>query len=299
MDVTGDGKIDLLSGCYSDHDPMAGLFQVLKGSAEGFAKAEPLQGADGNPLILPFADADAEDDEDGGDIIDRICTRPSAADLDGDGQLDLVIGNFRGQFAFWRGSAAGRFAAAPTWLTSSDGARLAVGFHGDPCLVDWDQDGDLDIVSGSGGGEISLALNRGNPREPRFEAFAEIYPAPKQKPEEVMPDDRHIQRPASSTRVWADDIDGDGKLDLLVGDQFTLRIPAPGITLERAKAAQQEFNTATAALQEIFADLDPTDEAAQAAASKAWSEGYNAARKARAPFVDERVTGTVWLLRQK
>lgn len=299
MDVTGDGKIDLLSGCYSDHDPMAGLFQVLRGVEGGFAKAEPLSGADGAPLILPSS-VD-EEDEAAGDtaMLDRICTRPTAADLDADGHLDLLIGNFRGTFAWWRGTGPGRFAAAPEWLVSSAGKPLAVGHHSDPCAVDWDRDGDLDIVSGSAGGEISLALNLGSKTAPRFEPFETIYAAPEAGPEGVQPDDRHVRRPAGSTRVWVDDIDGDGKLDLLVGDQFTLRIPAAGVSLERAQAAQDEFNAALEALQRLFDELDPSDTEAQERISKAWSEGFDAARKARAPFVDERMTGAVWLLRQR
>ena len=37
-----------------------------------------------------------------------------------------------------------------------------------------------------------------------------------------------VDHPGSSTRVWADDLNGDGKLDLLVGDSVRLEIPKKG-----------------------------------------------------------------------
>src|SRR5688572_32602457 len=124
---------------------MAGLLQVLWGSKDGsFAPAKVLDGSDGKPLVLP-----------GEDDIDRICTRAFAADLDGDAKLDLVIGNFRGTFAFVRGEGQGKFAPQASWI-ETDGGKLEVGHHGDPFLVDWDGDGDLDLLSGSAQGGAFL-----------------------------------------------------------------------------------------------------------------------------------------------
>ena len=48
--------------------------------------------------------------------IDRICTRPTAVDLDGDGKLDIVSGNFRGTFHFFAGQGKGKFAPKSTLL---------------------------------------------------------------------------------------------------------------------------------------------------------------------------------------
>ena len=88
MDIDGDGHRDILSGSYSRmENSMAGLFQVLYGKADGtFRKAEVLKGTDGQPLIIPANDNDQ--------LTEKICTRPFAVDWDGDGHLDLVVGNF-------------------------------------------------------------------------------------------------------------------------------------------------------------------------------------------------------------
>ena len=73
MDLNEDGHLDILSGTYSRQDQdMAGTFQVLYGSEDGFKVAEELKGTDGEPLIIP---ADEEN------MILKICTRPFACDI--------------------------------------------------------------------------------------------------------------------------------------------------------------------------------------------------------------------------
>ena len=69
---------------------MAGLFQVLYGKPDRtFRKAEVLKGTDGEPLIIPVRSKPGK----GEDWANNICTRPFAVDWDGDGHLDLVVGN--------------------------------------------------------------------------------------------------------------------------------------------------------------------------------------------------------------
>ena len=109
MDLNGDGNIDILSGSYSRMDEdMAGLFQVLWGADAGtFKKAEVLKGTDGEPLLLqrtkPRKIWGFTISKDKGNSTDKICTRPTAVDLDGDGKLDIVSGNFAGSFAVFAG----------------------------------------------------------------------------------------------------------------------------------------------------------------------------------------------------
>jgi hypothetical protein len=222
VDLNEDGQGDILSGSYSrrgHEDGMAGVFQVLYGSADGkFAAAAELNGVDGKPLVIP-ADNDTE-------IPKKICTRPTAVDWDGDGDLDLVVGNFEGTFCVFSGEGKGKFDPVPKFLDANDGEALKVpGAHSDPALVDWDGDGDLDILSGSSEGGVHWAENLG---EGSVAAFKTIIEAGSGDAWGEAVKLSALKGAASSTRVFAADVDGDGKLDLLVGDQVTVETAAGG-----------------------------------------------------------------------
>lgn len=291
MELNGDGRIDILSGSYSRQDEnMAGLFQVLWGKPDGtFAAPEGLKGSDGELLLItPITAGDAE--ADGDTMIQKICTRPYAADLDGDGHLDLVAGNFGGTFAFFRGEGKGKFAAKNSWLEAA-GKPMTVPHHSDPFLVDWDHDGDLDLLSGSSSGGAFLFLNEGSKTAPKFAAAITLLP--EHQHAETMPiGDAHLQGPQGSTRVWAADVDGDGKLDLLVGDQVRLAFAVDGV---EAATAQKQLLEHGAKVAKLYEQMSKANEAEQEALQKQVDE----LDAEKAKFVREEATGFVWLLRQK
>jgi hypothetical protein len=291
VDVNGDGQLDILSGSYSRQDrAMAGLFQVLYGKTDGtFAKPVVLNGTDEKPLLLP---GDSEDT-----VTDRICTRPTAVDLDGDGKLDIVSGNFAGTFFLFAGEGKGRFAPQATPLKSGD-KSLHVAMHSDPFFVDWDRDGDLDLLSGSAQGGVYYAENMGSKTAPRFRAFAEmVAPAGHETSAEVTTDDEHFKYPGSSTRVWADDINGDGLLDLLIGDQVELIEPAAGVELADAKKRFAEWKEKLAKLMEVSPWQQGKEPDAEAV--EAWQKSYQEHDEALAAFAKRQNTGYVWLLKQE
>jgi len=287
VELNGDGHIDILSGTYSRKDKdMAGLFQVLWGTKDGWTKAEILKGTDGEPLILPQSK----------EVTDRICTRPFAVDYDGDGKLDIVAGNFGGTFGLFRGEGGGKFAPKATWLEGS-GGKLQVDSHGDPFFVDWDKDGDLDLISGSARGGVYLFTNNGNRTEPKYGKRATLVEAAGNHgngsgSEDVKFGDAHCKAPAADTRVWVDDVDGDGKLDLLLGDQITLLHLGKGV--EEADARKR-----LAAWQKKQQDFFKTETGDSPEAQKKWREQYEALEKERDEFARQEMTGFVWLLRQK
>jgi hypothetical protein len=268
--------------------PMAGLFQVLWGQADGaFKKAAVLNGIDGEPLIIPA-------DNDSG-VTEKICTRPTAVDWDGDGDLDLVVGNFAGSFYLFTGQGGGKFAPEPKKIQSDTGPLKIQGAHSDPFPVDWDGDGDLDLLSGSSNGGVQWAENSAGPRaEPKLKAFRELVRL-EQPIEYGKPlSEKDLTAPAGSTRVWVDDINSDGKLDLLVGDTVTLISTPEGVTKEGLKQKQEQWNKE---LTEVTAEY----QAAQGDQEKlrGASEKLQKLYARRSEFVLEQRTGFVWLYLQR
>lgn len=293
MDVNGDGRMDILSGSYSRKEKdMAGLFQVLFGEADGtFRAPEVLTGSDGKPLIL--ATGQTRDGKE--NVTDKICTRPFAVDLNGDGKLDIVSGNFSGTFGFFAGEGEGRFAPTNTLLMGPGDKPLRVGAHSDPFLIDWDGDGDYDLVSGSARGGVFLWSNEGSQTEPSFGAQTTLL-APVQRTSDLQLGDAHLTGPQSDTRVWVADVDRDGKLDLLVGDTVTLHFPAKGLDAADVKTRVAEWEEA---LAKLMKSRQVTNGTVSNADMKQFQEDYQALQKERASFVRDERTGFVWLLRQK
>jgi len=224
VDLNGDGSADILSGSYSRQQrDMAGLFQVLSGQPNGtFKKAEVLKGTDNEPLIIPIKNET--------EMTENICTRPVAVDWTGNGKLDLIVGNFSGTFYRFIGEGNGRFNPKPELLKAIDNSTLRIaGAHSDPFVVDWDGDGDLDIVSGLSNGGVQWVENIGG-KVPQFRNFRHLIPAGPAPEDGKLLSEEDLTGPTTSTRVWVADVNNDGKLDLLVGDSVTLISTAKGVS---------------------------------------------------------------------
>ncbi|UKJ77297.1 Ig-like domain-containing protein [Azospirillum brasilense] len=93
---------------------------------------------------------------------------PGLVDIDGDGDLDLFIGNHAGSTLFFRNN--GTSAQAPTFSlegTNPFGIQNA-GSYGAPSFADLDGDDDLDLLIGSADGNIFFYRNSGSTLLPTF-----------------------------------------------------------------------------------------------------------------------------------
>lgn len=289
MDLDGDGRRDILSGSYSRMEQdMAGLFQVLHGKEDGtFGRAEVLKGTDGQPLIIPL---------NGRPMTENICTRPFAIDWDGDGNLDLVVGTFAGTFYLFKGRGEGKFPPVPEEI-KVDGKPLKLnGYHSDPFVVDWDGDGDLDLMSGSSDGGVQWAENRaGAGKPPQLKPFRWLIEhAPRLEYGQILRE-ADLKGPSSDTRIWVDDVNSDGKLDILVGDMTPLVSPADDKLAEAE--FKRKFTAWNASIGRAAAEMNASrdDPKKQAEAQRRYQKLY----EERGAFMKEDRTGFVWLYLRK
>jgi hypothetical protein len=126
------------------------------------------------------------------------------ADLDDDGQLELVIGfenrNGPTQLALFKNTGSG---GVPVWTKISDGLVPALSRVHVPCFADIDADGDLDLfVGGDSGQPVAFFRNtRTTQGTWSFSREADIS----------------VPAGAEVTAPDLNDIDNDGDLDLFVG----------------------------------------------------------------------------------
>ena len=281
MDLNGDGFSDILSGSYSRHEqPMAGLFQVLWGQKGGaFKKSSILNGADDKPLIIPSKGDD--------DIVESICTRPFAVDWNGDGKLDLVVGTFSGSFYLFLGEGGGKFQSKPQRIMAGGSALNVPDHHGDPFIVDWDGDGDLDLLSGSDRGGVQWAENvAGKGKPPELKPFKSLIKAGPEITFGQLLNENDLTGPVSSMRIWVEDVNGDGKLDILVGDNVTLVSPKKGVSKEEFAKRFKKWN---ASFQTAAKEMEGGGD----------RERYVKVLEQRTTFMNEERTGYVWLFVRK
>jgi len=311
VDIDADGYPDILSGSYSRMEgSMAGVFQVLRGKPDGsFRKAEALKGTDGQPLIIPVPEKQEFSTE-------NICTRPFAVDWDGDGHLDLVVGNFSGTFYWFKGEGKGKFRSKPELIKSGGQPLHIEGHHSDPFVIDWDGDGSLDLVSGSSEGGVQWAKNRApKGKPPQFDRFEWLIRPGRSIEFGDLASEKELTGPTTATRVWVTDFNGDGKLDLLVGDRVMLCSPAKRVSVTDYKKKFEAWQKAVAAASEKMSSAKAREaKASQEKHDKAEGEKRDKPEKEnpekaqeefikvyekRREFMQEDWTGFVWLYLQK
>ncbi|MBI4062291.1 VCBS repeat-containing protein [Candidatus Gottesmanbacteria bacterium] len=125
---------------------------------------------------------------------------PAFADLDGDGDFDLVIGEYYGTLRYYKNIGSNTQASfqADPLLSGID-----VGTSSAPTFVDFDKDGDWDLFVGKSSGQLSFYRNTGTPNTPSFTLVTTSFTS--------------IDVGYDSSPVFAD-LDNDGDRDLMIGE---------------------------------------------------------------------------------
>jgi len=175
---------------------------------------------------------------------------PALGDLDNDGKKDMVLGYYAlARLRYFRNT--GTLASPVFTYTPSQLDTMNLSQSSFPCLADLDNDGDLDILAGNSSGKITYYKNNGTASLFNFQFITNNY---------------------SSINVGNDaapnlgDLDGDGDLDLLVGNRVgqiafyrnTGSLSNPVFTLITTNySGINAFQNSVPAIVDINNDSDP------------------------------------------
>ncbi|MES2943068.1 MAG: VCBS repeat-containing protein, partial [Pseudomonadota bacterium] len=180
VDIDGDGDLDAFVGNYAGN-----TFFFLN---TGTAGSPAFDNALANPFGLSKASARAS---------------PSFADIDGDGDLDALIGSADGNTQIFLNTGTAGSPAFAAALINPYGLSQVLSVAA-PTFVDMDADGDVDAFVGDHSGTTHFFLNTGTAGSPAFAAaVANPY---------GLDDVGYYSRPSFV------DLDADGDLDALIGD---------------------------------------------------------------------------------
>jgi hypothetical protein len=267
VDLDGDGIPDLISGSWP------GELFFFKGRGKGQFDA-PVKLKDKNgktinvggglqkdgQMILVAGDAKYEKDDKGNQVIvyegERIpipegkdagitgtASAVHAFDWDGDGLIDLLVGDIGGNVYLLRNEGTPKkYAFGKEQKLMAGGKPLVVAGDAGPFVADWDGDGKPDLLVGAGDGSVTFYRNIGTRKEPKLAAGETLVPPGFAGYGEDVPKE---PRRGMRAKVCAVDWNGDGRLDLLVGDFASQKPSLPELTAEQKaenKKLQKELD---------------------------------------------------------
>ena len=195
MDLDGDGRTDIISGSWP------GEIYFFRRQADGtFAAGQQLKDKHGKAIHVGSASA------------------TFAVDWDGNGTLDLLVGNVLGEVYFIPNEGQGKELAfgTPRRLEAA-GQPIKVAGDAAPVAADWDGDGRLGLLLGANDGSIVWFRNAGTAPRPKLEAPRTVVP-----PSRLGMGQDNERRPGDwgvAVKFCVVDWDGDGRLDVVVGDR--------------------------------------------------------------------------------
>ncbi|MCA9190492.1 MAG: VCBS repeat-containing protein [Planctomycetales bacterium] len=174
VDYDGDEKTDLMVGVddwgyYGWDDGFDAQGNWKRGPLHGYVYILLNQGTNELPDYAPPFRVQAA----GKDLNVYGNPQPNMADFDQDGDLDLICAEFLDGFSYFEniGTRTQPRFSAGSYLTRA-GSKLQMHVQMiTPCAVDWDHDGDMDIVCGDEDGRVALLRNTGQVanHQPQFD----------------------------------------------------------------------------------------------------------------------------------
>ncbi len=210
-DFDGDGDLDLIVGVgdwseYGWDNAFDSTGRWTNGPLHGYVYWIPNLGSDTYPVYGEPRQILAE-----GKPIDVFgMPSPNLADFDGDGDLDILCGEFLDKFTYFEnvGSrtepryARGRFLTYQGKPIRMDLEMIV------PVALDWDRDGDVDLVVGQEDGRVALVEHTGRV----------VDGLPQFLPPRFFQQKAHFLKFGALVTPFSFDWDGDGDEDLICGN---------------------------------------------------------------------------------
>jgi hypothetical protein len=232
VDFDGDGIGDILTGSFP------GDLYFFKGKGKGeFAAPVKLQ-RDGKAINLGPS------------------STVFAADWRGTGRLDLLVGNMQGDLYLIPNDGSNAKPAYGTPRKLEAGGRpIEAPHHGDsqPVAADWDGDGLLDLIVAWGDGSVVWYRNVGSRTEPKLAKGVTLVKRAQWPSYDDNAPPGEDKKPGVRAKVCVVDWNGDGHLDLLVGDFGGIYGEKPEMS-EEDKKIEQEANRK---MQELQKKMQP------------------------------------------
>ncbi len=128
-------------------------------------------------------------------------------DWDGDGKLDIIVGDRSGNVHYFRRLDYGNIYLEEQDMVKVAGKPIDVGYNSAPCVTDWNEDGLPDLVVGNLSplpAGVYLFINQGEPFIPDYQLTDTVY---------------YMGEPIEITTAYPDiyDMNSDGLKDMIVG----------------------------------------------------------------------------------
>ncbi len=213
VDYDGDTNLDLVVGIedwsyYGWDDAWDSNGEWTNEKLHGFVMLLRNEGTNEGPRYA----APVKVESDGGAIDTFGCPSPNFEDFDGDGDLDLICGEFLDGFTYYEnvGSRTSPRYLEHGKLASADGEQLKMDLQMIvPVAFDWDKDGDKDLIVGDEDGRVAFIENTGK---------LNVYAMP------VFLAAKYFQQQADTLKCGAlatpvgTDWDGDDDIDIISGN---------------------------------------------------------------------------------